>query len=337
MTLLNPTAGLLGVGWGVVAVRSGLVLGLMVSAAVLGQGAAAQHALGSEPTLDRPAAADSTLVKASGVVSDTTGRKPPKLLGRPAREFSKSQLQNGRVAAARYEKKFEIKQLFRDRGIAYPAEQVFVRIFKRERVLELWARSAGQETFTLLKSYEICALSDKLGPKRKQGDMQTPEGFYYIDDFNPQSGFHLSLHIDYPNRSDQMLGGDNLGGNIFIHGGCKTEGCMAVTDEHIKEIYWIAVEARDNGQRRIPVHIFPARLNDNNMAQLVNVFAKERDLLRFWGNLKPGYDYFAQHKKLPEITINGRGRYQYGDDGDGLLGAPAVVKADTAGSTAKGN
>jgi murein L,D-transpeptidase YafK len=305
----------------------------MVSAAVLGQGAAAQHAIASETTEDAAVVIDSTSVKASGIVPDTAkrGSKPR------ARNFSKNQLQHGRVAAARYEKRFEIKQLFRDRGIAYPAAEVFVRIFKRERVLELWARPDGQDTYALLKSYEICALSDKLGPKRKQGDMQTPEGFYYIDDFNPRSGFHLSLHINYPNQSDRAQGSDNLGGDIFIHGGCKTEGCMAVTDENIKEIYWIAVEARDNGQTRIPVHIFPARLNDNNMAQLSNVFQKEPHLVRFWNNLKPGYDYFAQNKKLPDVRVNARGRYLYGDDG--LLGAPVpVAKGDSAAKgSAKGN
>lgn len=331
MTLSNPTVGLLGVWWGVVAVRSGLVLGFLVIAAVLGQGAVAQHALASEP-----ADTATVLMKASGAADDTAGRKPPKLLGRPTREFAKAQLKNDRVAAARYDKKFEIKQLFRERGISYPAAEVFVRIFKRERVLELWARSADKDTFALLKSYEICALSDKLGPKRKQGDMQTPEGFYYIDDFNPRSGFHLSLHIDYPNRSDRVLGTDNLGGNIFIHGGCKTEGCMAVTDENIKEIYWIAVEARDNGQTRIPVHIFPTRLNDNNMAQLMNVFRKEPEMLRFWSNLKPGYDYFSVNKKLPEIDVNPRGRYTYFKS-DGLLGSPTAAKTDTLKGNAKGN
>jgi murein L,D-transpeptidase YafK len=317
MTLCNPKQGFV-VRGGVVAARSGLVLGLVMMTAAIGQAATAQHAL------------------AATLAADTTLRKTPKP-PRPTKAFVKSQMQNERVAAARYEKRFEIKQLFRERNIAYPAEQVFVRIFKRERVLEMWVRPAGQDTFALLKSYEICALSDKLGPKRVQGDMQTPEGFYSIDDFNPRSGFHLSLHIDYPNRSDAVLGADNLGGNIFIHGGCKTAGCMAVTDENIKEIYWIAVEARDNGQKRIPVHIFPTRLNDNNMAQLANVFKKEPDLVRFWNNLKPGYDFFAENKKLPDVTVNARGRYQYLKGvpllGTQMLGQPVAAKTEPA----KGN
>jgi murein L,D-transpeptidase YafK len=293
-----------------VAARSGLLIGLILLSAASVEAAATQHAM------------------ATALPADTTLRKATK----PSRAFTKAQLQNARVTEARYQKKFAIKQLFRSRGIAYPAEQVFIRIFKRERILELWALPAGQDTFALLKSYEICALVDKLGPKRKQGDMQTPEGFYYIDDFNPRSGFHLSLHIDYPNRSDQALGSGNLGGNIFIHGGCKTEGCMAVTDENIKEIYWIAVEARDRGQQRIPVHIFPTRLTNNNVAQLANVFAQEPELLRFWSNLKPGYDYFAQHKKLPDIQVTAHGRYRVFLPAK-MLGQPASAKSDSA----KGN
>ena len=302
-------------------VRGGFVIAFVLLSAVVGQAAA------REPVLPSASPTDTTARKSA----KTPSKNPTK-----SKVFSKRQLQNDRVMAARYEKRFEIKKLFRDRGIEYPAAEVFVRIFKRERQLELWARAEGQDTFALLKNYEICALADKPGPKRKQGDMQTPEGFYYIDNFNPRSGYHLSLHIDYPNRSDQLLGatgGTNLGGDIFIHGGCKTEGCMAVTDESIKEIYWIAVEARDNGQQRIPVHIFPTRLTDNNLAQLVNVFSKEAELIRFWSNLKPGYDYFAKHKKLPEIIVNARGRYQFPKKSL-LLGEPMTTKQD---STAKGN
>lgn len=314
MTLLGiPKLGLARGRGGVVAVRGGLMLSFVLLGAAFSEAALPQRVLASAlPT-------DSTL----------KANKPPKP---PAKVFSKRQMQNDRVAAARYEKRFEIKKLFRQRGVAYPADQIFIRIFKRERVLELWARSAPADTFALLKAYDICALSDKLGPKRKQGDFQTPEGFYYIDNFNPRSGFHLSLHIDYPNNSDRALGSSNLGGDIFIHGGCKTEGCMAVTDENIKEIYWIAVEARDRGQQRIPVHIFPTQLTDNNLASLVKAFRKEPEMVRFWSNLKPGFDYFAENKKLPEITINARGRYQMVKS-QLLLGQPATAKSDSA----KGN
>lgn len=240
--------------------------------------------------------------------TDTTGNRKARKTG----DFARSQLENDRVIAARIDKRFELKKLFRERGIAYPAEQIYVRVFKRERILEMWVRPGGKDAFKLLKTYEICALGNRPGPKRIQGDQQTPEGFYYINNFNPQSGYHLSLGLNYPNESDRILGNTSaMGGDIYIHGGCKTAGCVAVTDENIKEIYWLAVEARDRGQSRIPVHIFPARLNDYDIRQLVRVFDAEPDLINFWANMKPGFDLFEASHKLPTISVNKRGRYVY--------------------------
>ena len=249
--------------------------------------------------------------------TDTSGtRKASKPARATEHRFLRNQLEHTRVFDARFEKRFELKKLFRERGLAYPAAEIFLRVFKRERQLELWVRPEAQNDFVLLKSYEICALGDKPGPKRVQGDRQTPEGFYYIDDFNPRSGYHLSLHVNYPNASDRILGGmdkikGNLGGDIFVHGDCKTAGCVAVTDENIKEIYTLAIEARDNGQTRIPVHIFPARLTDDAFAQYARVFKDQQSLVDFWSNLKTGYDYFETKRKLPEIDVNKRGRYVF--------------------------
>jgi len=261
---------------------------------------------------------------AAVVATDTsTARKLPRVAAHDTGTTSKAtetgfarrQEDNSRVLAARVEKRFELKHLFRERGLEYPAAEIYMRVFKRERHLEMWVRPASQDTFVLLKTYEICALSDKPGPKRERGDEQTPEGFYYIDSFNPQSDYHLSLRVNYPNASDAALGaGHTLGGDVFIHGGCKTAGCMAITDENIKEVYWLAVEARDHGQTRIPVHIFPARLTDNGLHLLANVFQKEPDLVRFWSNLKRGYDYFEQTHKLPVVEVNKRGRYVFNVD-----------------------
>ena len=316
MTLSSvPPAGLDGEDHGGSVVRRAVIFGLMLLGA-LSMEAQAQRAL------------------ATTTPRDTSVRKAA-TKKEPDRTFSKQQLRNDRVLAARYEKRFAIKQLFRDRGIPYPAEEVFIRIFKRERILELWVRGAARDTFALLKRYEICALTGKPGPKRKQGDGQTPEGFYAIDLFNPYSDFHLSLHINYPNRSDRILGkGNNLGGDIFIHGGCKTEGCLAVTDDHIKEIYWIAVEARDSGQEQIPVHIFPTMLTDHNLAQLAKVFADDPELVSFWTNLKPGYDYFNKYKMLPEVRVADNGRYELANSAPPTrLGTPVTIVSDSA----KGN
>ncbi len=263
--------------------------------------------------------------------SDTSGArklapaKPPVTVAaseKAARIFAHAQLANRRVLTARTEKRFELKKLFRDRGLDYPAAEIFMRVFKREHQLEMWVRPQAADTFVLLKKYEICALNDKPGPKRVRGDEQTPEGFYYIDDFNPRSDYLLSLRVNYPNASDAVLGaGHPLGGDVFIHGGCKTAGCLAITDENIKEVYWLAVEARDQGQRRIPIHIFPARLSDNGLQLLGNAFQSQPELVRFWSNLKSGFDYFDQFHKLPQIGVNARGRYTLGRK-DGLLGKP---------------
>lgn len=251
--------------------------------------------------------ADTTLKKAT---SSAPVASKPKSTG-----FVRNQLEHRRVFDARTEKRFEVKKIFRERGIEYPAAEIFLRAFKREHTLEMWVRPVGQESFVMLKTYEICALSEKPGPKRVMGDLQTPEGFYYINNFNPQSGFHLSLGLNYPNDADLILNGKDGrsdGGDIFIHGGCKTAGCVALTDDAIKEVYVIAMEARDNGQRQIPVHIFPARLTDDGLHQLVRVFEKEDpSLVAFWANLKTGYDYFETKRTLPTVTVNKRGRYQY--------------------------
>ena len=238
--------------------------------------------------------------------------------------FALNQLRYDRVREARVQSRFAIKQLFRERGLSYPAAELFLRIFKRERVLEVWVRSPGTDRFGLLRSYDICALAGELGPKRRQGDMQVPEGFYYVDHFNPQSEYLLSLHVDYPNRSDAILGdGSPLGGDIFIHGGCNSEGCIAITNEGIRELYWLSVETRGAGQARIPVHIFPARLNDTDLPLLTSAFAGRPALTSFWQNLKPGYDYFEQHGRIPLMAVTDRGEYRIvGED----LGQPAAAQ-----------
>ena len=101
-----------------------------------------------------------------------------------------------------------------------------------------------------IKIYRIRLGFDPIGPKRKKGDGKTPEGNYLITHKNPNSAFHKSLGISYPNKSDLLLAKKNglhPGNNIFIHGGPKnflkhllfdwTEGCIALTDSEINEIY----------------------------------------------------------------------------------------------------
>lgn len=223
--------------------------------------------------------------------------------------FMLEQLRFERVREARVQSRFNLKQLFHERGIRYPAEEIFIRAFKRERVLEVWVRGDGASEFALLRSYPVCAQSGDLGPKRRQGDMQVPEGFYHISGFNPRSGYHLSLQVDYPNRRDRAAGEGRLGGDIFIHGGCRSEGCLAVTDQGIRELYWLAVEARSAGQQRIPVHIFPSRLGAEDLQLLQRTFATTPELPRFWATLQPGYEFFEKHRRPPEMGVSANGDY----------------------------
>lgn len=224
--------------------------------------------------------------------------------------FLENQLAFDRVADARDSTEEELRILFADRGVDYPAPEIFLRAFKHERVLELWARSGADSAFTLIKEYPVCALPGQLGPKKKMGDFQVPEGFYFIDGFNPRSSYHLSLRVSYPNLSDRMRGEAlSLGGDIFVHGGCETVGCIPVENHNIKEVYWLAARAVDAGQRVIPIHIFPSRMDEASMRWLERTFHPEPRLMEFWRNLAEGYQYFEKTRNVPWVTVAQDGRY----------------------------
>ncbi|MEW6126413.1 MAG: L,D-transpeptidase family protein [Acidobacteriota bacterium] len=227
-----------------------------------------------------------------------------------AQNFKSQQQKFPRVQTAFAEKESTVRKMFAAKQLTYPARAIFLRAFKRESVIELWVQETGQ--FHLLKTYNVCAASGGIGPKREQGDNQVPEGFYTIDRFNPVSSFYLSLGLNYPNASDRILGArGNLGGDIFIHGNCVSIGCMAITDEQIKELYLIAVEARASGQTQIPVQVFPLRMNEAGMRKLEQKAAGNATLLRFWRNLKTGYDVFETQHRLPVVTVDTQGQYVF--------------------------
>ena len=172
--------------------------------------------------------------------------------------FKTQQLHFPRVRQAYHDKGQNIDQLLKDKALTADHLWLYIRAFKHEDLLEIWARNKNDSTYILLKSYDVCNKSGGLGPKRRQGDLQVPEGFYHIDRFNPASNFYLSLGINYPNESDKILSDDvNPGGDIFIHGNCVTIGCLPMTDDVIKELYILCVEAKNNDQHKIPVTIFP--------------------------------------------------------------------------------
>jgi murein L,D-transpeptidase YafK len=225
--------------------------------------------------------------------------------------FKETQLQFPRVRAAYDEKESVVKKYFADKKISFTGFQLFIRAFKREQTVEVWVKEKGKTTFTLLHTYPFCASSGTLGPKRKEGDLQIPEGLYVIEHFNPSSNFHLSLGIDYPNASDKILGDrKHPGSEIYLHGNCVTVGCIPLTDDKIKELYVLAVEARHADQEKIPVHIFPTKLSDASLQGLKQEFDNAATQ-SFWDNLKMMYDDFEKTKKLKTTHVTPAGRYSF--------------------------
>jgi murein L,D-transpeptidase YafK len=241
---------------------------------------------------------------------------PQKPLGTPVEDetdekaFLSHQLTFARVSEARDVSDDRLRELFGKREIDYPAREIYLRVFKHERVMELWARSAADAPFELVKEYPVCALPGQLGPKHRMGDFQVPEGFYYIDEFNPRSAYKLSLRISYPNLADRMRReAVALGGDIYVHGGCETVGCVPIEDENIQEVYWMAAQAMGAGQPVIPIHIFPSRMDGKTMRWLEQTYQPEPRLRDFWHNLSEGYAFFEATRQVPWITVASDGRY----------------------------
>lgn len=222
--------------------------------------------------------------------------------------FKKEQLKFSRVKLAYSEKWSKVKDKLLKAGIDTSHFELFIRAFKQDAELEVWARSKTTQ-YKLVETYSICSSSGELGPKRRQGDRQVPEGFYQVSVFNPTSNYHLSLGINYPNKSDKIIVGTaNPGGDIMIHGNCVTIGCLPLTDAKIKEVYIMAVEARGGGQQNIPVHIFPSRLTEEKFSRL-KTKAVDGNMLAFWNNLRDGYTFFENKKTIPSITVDQSGKY----------------------------
>ncbi|MEC5143731.1 L,D-transpeptidase family protein [Chitinophaga sp. 212800010-3] len=225
--------------------------------------------------------------------------------------FLENQKMFPKVGEAYREKEELLKKEFEKKGLAYPAKYIFVRSFKLDSEMEIWVKNSAADTFRLFKSYRVCTLSGKMGPKRKEGDRQVPEGFYYINDFNPNSNYHLSLGINYPNFSDRILSDQrNPGGEIYIHGNCITVGCIPLTDEFIDEVYILAVNAKNAGQDFIPVHVFPVKFgNPGSMNYLSTFTLTDGSSKQFWTELRTAYDYFEKHHRLPVVMVDDKGKY----------------------------
>ena len=185
---------------------------------------------------------------------------------------------------------------------------IMIRITKENSTLEVLKQDrAGR--FRPLRDYAICHFSGKLGPKKSEGDHQAPEGFYTVTpgQMNPHSREYLSFNVGYPNAYDRSLG--RTGDSLMVHGGCRSVGCYAMTNEEIEEIYGLAHEAFAGGQTRIQLQALPFRMTEANLARHT-----DDPNAPFWAMLKQGSDIFAATERPPQVDVEGE-RYVFSPAG----------------------
>jgi hypothetical protein len=139
-----------------------------------------------------------------------------------------------------------LKPDFGKAGVTYPPARITLLILKRENQVELYARESTASENRFIRAYPILAASGHLGPKLRQGDWQVPEGIYGVESLNPNSHYHLALHVDYPNAFDRAKaksdGRSDLGGDIMIHGSHFSIGCVAVGDSAAEDLFVLAAK-----------------------------------------------------------------------------------------------
>jgi murein L,D-transpeptidase YafK len=194
---------------------------------------------------------------------------------------------------------------------------IVVRAYKRESEIEIWKR-ANDGQYVHVKTYPVCRWSGQLGPKKREGDRQVPEGFYTVaaSQMNPNSAYWLSFNVGYPNQLERAMGRN--GGDIMVHGTCSSRGCFAMTNEQIEEIYAVMREAFNGGQRQVQFQSYPFRMTAENMAKF-----RHDPNLAFWKNLKEGSDNFEVTKAEPKVGYCG-GKYIFNaESASGRLDAVA--------------
>jgi murein L,D-transpeptidase YafK len=204
-----------------------------------------------------------------------------------------------------------------------PGAPMMIRIFKQSSELEVWKQAKGGG-YKLVKTYEICSYSGDLGPKIKEGDRQSPEGFYTITPalMNPNSNYYLAFNTGFPNKFDRSYG--RTGSDLMVHGDCSSRGCYAMTDEGIAEIFALARETFKGGNASFQLQIFPFRMTAENLAKN----AKNPNM-SFWQNIKTGYDRFEVSKAPPTWDVCNR-QYVFDVPAGSALDANAACPANVA-------
>ncbi|HUO54321.1 MAG TPA: murein L,D-transpeptidase family protein [Rhodoblastus sp.] len=209
-----------------------------------------------------------------------------------------------RVSRASQPLSRQMLALMEEKGVA-PASPMLIRAFKKESEFEVW-KMRPDGTYVLLKTFPICRWSGQLGPKIKEGDRQSPEGFYSITPamMNPNSAYYLSFNIGYPNAYDRAHGA--TGGAVMVHGICSSAGCFAMTDAQIADIYALARESFAGGQHAIQMQSYPFHMNAHNLAKY-----RLDPNMPFWNELKKGDDHFEATKRDVAVNVCNR-HYVFG-------------------------
>lgn len=207
--------------------------------------------------------------------------------------------------------------LMRARGMSASAP-VVVRVFKQESELEIW-KQRGDGRYALLKTFPVCRWSGRLGPKRKVGDRQAPEGFYDVTPklMNPNSSYHLSFDTGFPNAYDRANG--FTGSLLMVHGVCSSMGCYAMTNGGVEEIFSLVRDAFKGGQRAVQLQAYPFRMTAQNMARM-----RDDPEIDFWRQLKSGYDRFEATALPPNVKVLGK-RYGFAPYKDSKIETRAVA------------
>jgi len=161
-----------------------------------------------------------------------------------------------------------------------------------------------KQQYKLFKTYRIAGNSGVLGPKLAEGDRQMPEGFYEVKKsaLNPNSRYHLSFNIGYPNSYDRYH--KRTGSFIMVHGSNVSIGCYAMTDAGIEEIYLLVEAALQNGQKTVPFHTYPFRFQQGWKKQV----GQNHQCATFWSELEPAYHHFNTHH-TPAKVAHAKGKY----------------------------
>ena len=246
----------------------------------------------------------------AGPVKSAPALLPAIASGPPLRPFTNIHLDDTlapqiRARQARTKTLAVIEELFRQAEVSFPPAGLLLRGYKHEQELEVWASSERDSELRHITTYSICATSGELGPKRREGDLQVPEGYYRIQYLWPGSAYYLSMKVNYPNQSDRLLGDKRWpGSDIMIHGSCASIGCLAMSDERIEEIYTLSAAA----QRRGPLHVHLYPMRDQSALETLAQFGQHRD---FWNNLYDGRRLVDQTKRIPTVRVGSDGVYQY--------------------------